>query len=360
MKRNYGIDFLRLVSMVMVTVLHVLGQGGLLYATEPGSLKYWVVWSIEIACYCAVNCFALISGYGMSQSQYRISRMCKIWLQAVFYSLLGLVSFLCFMPETVGKRDILFTVLPITSGQYWYISAYFGVLALTPLLNAAIAHTEKRAFGVALVTAFGALCVIPVVLQEDPFKLVNGYSLMWLCLLYLAGGYMRKYDVLRKIKSSYAWVTVLSMIAVTVLSKFVMEQYFEGIHFIYSRRHAFISYISPTLVLTAIGLFVVCSKLHFTERFARVIRFLSPAALGVYLSHSSPLIWRHLMRGFSESYAGYSFFHMIALIFSAVLLIFTTGIVLDLLRIRLFALLKIDKLCTRLDEMLMKKGSKVS
>ena len=32
-ERNYGIDLLRLVSMFMVVILHVLGAGGILEAT---------------------------------------------------------------------------------------------------------------------------------------------------------------------------------------------------------------------------------------------------------------------------------------------------------------------------------------
>ena len=62
-ERNYGIDVLRMVSMFMVVVLHVLGRGGVLQATKDLSLNYWVSWSLEIAALCAVNCYAIISGY---------------------------------------------------------------------------------------------------------------------------------------------------------------------------------------------------------------------------------------------------------------------------------------------------------
>ena len=74
MKRNYGIDALRILSMFMVVVLHVLGQGGMLSGSEPGSLKYWTLWFLEIACFCATDCFALISGYVMYKSKPRLSR----------------------------------------------------------------------------------------------------------------------------------------------------------------------------------------------------------------------------------------------------------------------------------------------
>ena len=41
-ERNYGIDFLRLVFMYMVCILHTLGQGGVLNAITQGSNEYKV------------------------------------------------------------------------------------------------------------------------------------------------------------------------------------------------------------------------------------------------------------------------------------------------------------------------------
>jgi surface polysaccharide O-acyltransferase-like enzyme len=55
MKRNYGVDFLRIISMFMVVILHVLGHGGILKQAEPFTTKYWIAWLLEISCYCAVN-----------------------------------------------------------------------------------------------------------------------------------------------------------------------------------------------------------------------------------------------------------------------------------------------------------------
>ena len=62
-ERNYGIDCLRVISMFMVVLLHVLGRGGVLQATKNLSINYGVSWFLEIAAYCAVNCYAIISGY---------------------------------------------------------------------------------------------------------------------------------------------------------------------------------------------------------------------------------------------------------------------------------------------------------
>ena len=46
-ERNYGIDLLRIVSMLMVVILHVLGQGGVLKSSEPLSVGYSVAWLLD-------------------------------------------------------------------------------------------------------------------------------------------------------------------------------------------------------------------------------------------------------------------------------------------------------------------------
>ena len=63
--RNLGVDLLRSLSMLMVVVLHVLGQGGILAALEAAPARggsFALCWLLELACSCAVDCFGLISG----------------------------------------------------------------------------------------------------------------------------------------------------------------------------------------------------------------------------------------------------------------------------------------------------------
>ena len=106
MKRNYGIDLLRMLSMFMVVMLHVLGQGGLLYAVEENSVKYWILWFLEMACFCAANCFALISGYVMYQSRVKISKALLLWLQVAFYTIGAAAAVFILKPEAVGLGTI--------------------------------------------------------------------------------------------------------------------------------------------------------------------------------------------------------------------------------------------------------------
>lgn len=73
-KRNYGIDLLRLVSMFLIVVLHSLSRGALV-GVSPFNIHYEVGFLIEALTYCAVNCFALISGYVGVDSKFKYRRM---------------------------------------------------------------------------------------------------------------------------------------------------------------------------------------------------------------------------------------------------------------------------------------------
>ena len=83
-KRNIGIDLLKIVSMLMIVTLHMLGHGGVLDNMPPMSRCYQVAWLIEIACYGAVNCYALASGFLTARCNIR--KLMELWLQVMFYS----------------------------------------------------------------------------------------------------------------------------------------------------------------------------------------------------------------------------------------------------------------------------------
>ena len=87
-QRNYGIELLRIIAMFMIVSLHTLGQGGILASVTPNSPQFHIAWILEIACFCAVNIYALISGYVLSDKPFRLSRLINLRLQLLLYRLL--------------------------------------------------------------------------------------------------------------------------------------------------------------------------------------------------------------------------------------------------------------------------------
>ena len=84
-KRNYGIDLLRIVSMINIINLHINLYSGQLFLnyTNP---KFKHIWRLEAFSFSAVNCFALISGI-IGYKKYKFSNLIYIWMKTFFYSL---------------------------------------------------------------------------------------------------------------------------------------------------------------------------------------------------------------------------------------------------------------------------------
>ena len=104
-KRNIGIDLLKIVSMLMIVTLHMLGHGGVLDNMPPMSRCYQVAWLIEIACYGAVNCYALASGFLTARCNIR--KLMELWLQVMFYSLLITIVMECYMERFQEKSGFI-------------------------------------------------------------------------------------------------------------------------------------------------------------------------------------------------------------------------------------------------------------
>ena len=76
-ERNMGVELFRIVSMILVVMLHVLGHGGVYARTELLSDNYKVAWFMEAFAYCSVNCYALISGYANVKSGFKFRRFVR-------------------------------------------------------------------------------------------------------------------------------------------------------------------------------------------------------------------------------------------------------------------------------------------
>ena len=101
-EKNHGIDVLRMLAMFMVVVLHILNQGGILNASGRFTSQYEVGWLLQTAAFCAVDVYALISGYVWVYAKYRYRNIIELWMQVLFYTILITVLFWVFVPDSVS------------------------------------------------------------------------------------------------------------------------------------------------------------------------------------------------------------------------------------------------------------------
>lgn len=346
--RNLGIDILRIASMVAVVFLHVLGHGGILnMAHSPAS--FFMVWFFEILAYPAVNCFVLISGYVGYKGENifpKIRNILSLMTTVVFYSVLLFLIFAVLGPETFGLQDLSKSFFPTIFKNYWFFSAYFGLFLLSPILNLIVYKSNsKHAFTFLIV--FFLICVISVV--YDTFTLRSGYSLIWLIFMYLVGAIIKKYD-LTKLFYRKTWLTIaLVSFAVTWLSKIVLC--FTNISLLEKASGLLVKYVSPTIVLMAIGFLCWFSKMKCSPSLAPVVSFFSLSAFSVYLIHENIFVRSSLVSKIHTLIGDFNFVLLTLSIVFFALMIFLVCILIDKLRIMLFKVIKIDKLIIKIESL---------
>lgn len=213
---HYGLDALRIVSMYMIIVTHIIGKGGLRDALlVPDNMQYFVVWGLQILTYVAVNCYALLSGFVGRRSSFRLSRLAQTWLHIFFYSFGMTVVFalLGFPLRLADWRDAFF---PIVTREYWYMTAYMGLLLFQPLLNKGLAAMNRRQLGQILLLGFVLFSLLPALLEIKvlEFSLSKGFGLTWLIMMYIVGAYLAEADA-KRIPTWFLWLVYLLSSLVT-------------------------------------------------------------------------------------------------------------------------------------------------
>ncbi|MDR1131648.1 MAG: acyltransferase [Oscillospiraceae bacterium] len=284
--REYGVDLLKSVSMFMVVILHILGTGGVLTAAEHGSAAYAAAWLLETACICAVNCFGLVSGYVLSKGRYKRSRLLSLWLRVVLESLVITALFAALLRGSLGPDAWLMAVTPVIHGVYWYFTAYFALFFFIPYINKLLTALTKRE------TAGLALSVVLVfvflgnITGLDLYQLHGGYGFLWLLCLYTLGGCLRNMAPERK--AGKFWY--LAAYGLSVLLAWAGTLLFN--------TQALISYTSPFTLLSAVLLLLFFSRLALrAPSLQKCIAMLARTSFGVYIIHTHPLIWTHILTG---------------------------------------------------------------
>ena len=352
MKRNYGVDLLRLLAMFMVLCLHVYGHGGILERLPQLSAKYETVWLVECLCICCLNCYMLISGYVGVCARYRYSNLALLWLRVLFYSLLITAAAKLFLPSAVGLRDWVQSLLPVLFNRYWFFTAYFAVFLMMPLLNTACTALSKQQLGSVLCGLLVFLSVLPTILHQDPFYTNFGSSAIWFAIAYLIGAYIRLYGLLQTWSRAKLFFLYLAGSVGMWLFKLLFEA--GTARFLGNARvgnHLFV-HVSPLVLLAAVALLLLFERLTFSEKNTKLISDLTPLAFSVYLIHEHPL-FRTQVIGRLAFLADCAFPLMLLGHLAAVLVLYMFCLGVDTIREALFRRLKISEKLRKMEERLL-------
>lgn len=341
-EHHYGLDLLRILSMFMIVVTHVLGKGGLRSTVEGHVDIYFITtWIIQVLVYGAVNCYALISGYVGIQSRYKYSKLANIWLQVFFYTftITSLFALSGFSITALNWRHAFF---PIVSGEYWYMTAYFGLLIFMPMINAGINALTDRQLKHLVILMAVVFSILPAMMNNRvaEFSLSKGFEMTWLMILYIVGAYLHRLN-LNQFSGKKLLATYFGCMVVTFAMKFMVGNIWYW-------------YVSPSLSLGAISLFILFAKMKIKKGslLFKWIVLISPTTLGVYLAHLHPLLVKFVIRGFAESFVNTPIVIYPLLILGVSIMIYIFAFFIEKSRLHIFKWLHVKQLMNRLDEMI--------
>ena len=291
-KRMANLELLRCVAMMMVVVLHYLGKGGLLadLAGESLNVPELAAWLLEAFCIVAVNVYMFLSGYFLSGSSFRLSRLIQLWMQVWLYSVaLGLAGALSGVMRgtELDLHYLLTLIFPILMGHYWFMTAYLFLYLMLPLAGMAVERMTKRQLQVTLGLLLLAFCVIKSVL---PLRLEmdgQGYDCLWYLCVFLTAAYVRKFGISvldRKWTGAILYVGgCLGVFAGTL----ALRQVYLRTGSLERMLTMFLEYNHVLPFLAAVGLFGIFRKVQVKGKAAAAINRIAPYTLGVYLLHEN-------------------------------------------------------------------------
>ncbi len=344
--RNANMEFLRMLSMCMVVMLHALGKSELLVnLASEGSANGVIAGILEALSISAVNIFILISGYFLIDSGFKLGRLAELIFQMLFYSIGAFVVCLMFgiRPEGgINTYFLLNTAFPVHMDVFWFLSSYVIVYVLLPVISGGVKAITKKQFAtlIAVMLFFESILktCLPIRFEGD----TKGYDAIWFLTVFLIGAYIKLYGFKYLRSSLSGLVLYILATALIAIENFAID--FCRVHFgrfeeikgvAYEYNHIFV-------LLAAIGLFACfLNKKEAGAKASAVICALSPMALGVYLFHENLSLrynWQKWL-GIYDSINTPTYLFAVKII-GAVLTIYVCGTVVDFIRIKLFALIK--------------------
>ena len=344
MKRDYGIDLLRILAALYMVILHVLGQGGVL-ASGLDRSHYFLAWFMETFAFCAVDCFGLISGYvgyRKDNRELKVSRYVSLWLQVVYYGLLITLIYSFLLPGQVGLTKYIKAALPVTLNLHWYFTAYTGLFFVMPLINIVVQKTDNqplKKYAFLCMLLFSTFASISSIFQDDVFSLRGGYSFVWLVILYFIGAVIKKTGLFAETKNSIILVLV---IIITLLSV-MWNTYVSCVPFVgkYIQAINLISYISPTILSIAIAHLSFFTKAKLPDWVIKLVRFAAPGTFAIYLLNTQYYVWNYyLFKRFESLSTAPLYMSPVTVIAFSVIVVFVS-VTIDRFRQILFSKIKV-------------------
>lgn len=207
-KRNVSIDILRIVLAMMVVTIHIgaPSTGHVINSVTWMPMKFFT-YIMHYLAIPAVDIYILISGYfSYKQLEYFnvFKKATSLWLVLLFYSLAGMIIYNVLWGGAFSISIIKDRIFLLSTGEWWFMTNYFCLIFVSPLLNIIISSFTKKTFMFFLLLGGIAFGILPSLCEwKDAISINYGYSLIWFIVLYLIGGGIKRFMIDKRIRLGF-------------------------------------------------------------------------------------------------------------------------------------------------------------
>ena len=347
--RNYGIDLLKIISMINIINLHINLFTPLLNL-NPENKKYKQVYRLEAFSFWAVDAFGMMSGI-LGYKKYKFINIIYIWFQYFFYSVS--LSLYLYYKSIINKKMLFCHFFPIGIRRNWYVNAYILMYLFLPFIVNSFHIIDKTLYSKIIFIFFFIYSfyhtIIKFYIPDTNFDYINrGYSSLWLLILYIVGAYIGKYLI------NKLFIPKIFFILIYLLVSFLSSEYIFYCTKYKFPHKLFLEYFSPTTIIQSLSLIFFFANLKITNKyFKKIISFFNPLNFSVTLIHSkvfqfkTPLIIKlcKYIKALSQKY-------LFLKLYGISILIYLICAIIDYFRFLFFKLSRIQMLCKYIEKIL--------
>lgn len=220
--RQYGLDILRIMAMLLITAIHYVAYSGVTAAPNLTDYNRVFISCIGGLFVAAVNLFVLITGYFSCEKNINFKRIFVLWVQVVALGVVLDVIGSLLLEQPLGITTLLKTVFPISTMHYWFFTMYVLLMLVSPIINILISCLTERQHATVCI---GGFLLISILFVSNPFinsqlYVADARGIVWFVYLYIVGAGFKKYAWRLK-----RWKNILGVCAVYLIN--VVLQFFE-------------------------------------------------------------------------------------------------------------------------------------
>ena len=226
-----------------------------------------------------INCFLLITGYFMCQSQISLKKCLKLVFEVEFYKIIFFIIFYA-KGNTVISLNTLWGLLPVSGITDGFASCFLIFFLFIPFLNIFIHSLSKRTYQLLI----GFLLFFYTLLPSFSISIRFNY-VTWFSIIYLIAAYIRLYPIPLFSKQKFWFVSSIVCLLASVSSVLLVT-------FVFKKGYYWFLVDSNKIlaVATSFSLFLLFKNIKL--KYNPVINTLSQSVFGVLLLHANSYAMR--------------------------------------------------------------------